>query len=269
MELNVAMEVGASSQSVTVAANAVTVETASSDMSNVRTRQQVVDLPLNNRNFTQLVQLAPGVDNHGGSTNVTNGGYTAGRGTSGAVVNGNPSDIGIYLFDGILGIDADANVLIFYPPVDSIQEFKVQTSAAPAAYGGGPSIINVTFRSGTNDLHGTLYEFVRNSDSTPRTYFDSPVNPIPPFHMNEFGANVGGPVVIPRLFNGKDKLFFFADYEGKRVSQAQTYISTVPTPAFRTGDFSALLPKTVLRVRARPCRSRTIRCSRSIRHRRN
>src|SRR5437588_618812 len=147
------MEVGAARQSVTVAANAEAVETASSDVSNLRTRQQVVDLPLNNRNFTQLVQLAPGVDNHGGATNVTNGGYTEGRGTSGAVVNGNPSDIGIYLFDGILGIDADANVLIFYPPVDSIQEFKVQT-----------------------------------------------------------------------------------------------YISTVPIAAFHTGDFSALLPKTVLRV---------------------
>jgi hypothetical protein len=241
LELNLAMEVGVASQSVTVAANAVSVETASSEVSNVRTRQQVVDLPLNNRNFTQLVQLAPGVDNHGGATNVTNGGYTEGRGTSGAVINGNPSDIGIYIFDGILGIDADANVLIFYPPVDSIQEFKVQTSAAPASYGGGPSIINVTFRSGTNNLHGTLYEFLRNSDFDAKNYFDSPVNPIPPFHMNEFGANLAGPVV-------KDKLFFFADYEGKRVSQAQTYISTVPTPAFRAGDFSALLPKTVLHV---------------------
>src|SRR5215471_1525982 len=248
LELNLGMEVGGASQSVTVAENAVTVETASSEVSNVRTRQQVVDLPLNNRNFTQLVQLAPGVDNHGGATNVTNGGYTAGRGTSGAVINGNPSDIGIYIFDGILGVDADANVLIFYPPVDSIQEFKMQTSAAPAAYGGGPSIINVTFRSGTNDLHGTLYEFLRNSDFDAKNYFDSSVNPIPPFHMNELGANVGGPVKIPHVYNGKDKLFFFADYEGKRVSQAQTYISTVPTPAFRTGDFSALLPKTVLHV---------------------
>ena len=248
VEVNLAMEVGAASQSVTVAANAVTVDTASSEVSNVRTRQQVVDLPLNSRNFTQLVQLAPGVNSHGSSTNVSNGGYTEGRGTSGAVVNGNPSDIGIYLFDGIQSVDTDANVLIFYPPVDAIQEFKVQTSAAPAAYGGGPSIINVTFRSGTNALHGALYEFVRNSDFDAKNYFDSHANPIPPFHMNEFGANLGGPVVIPRVFNGKDRLFFFADYEGKRVSQAQTYISTVPIAAFHTGDFSALLPKTVLHV---------------------
>ena len=247
-ELNVSMEIGAATQSVTVGESVAAVDTASSDISNVRTRQQVVDLPLNGRNFTQLVQLAPGVNNHGNSTNVSNGGYTAGRGTSGAVVNGNPSDIGIYLFDGIQSVDADANVLIFYPPVDAIQEFKVQTSAAPAAYGGGPSIINVTFRSGTNDLHGTLYEFLRNSDFDAKNFFDSHTNPIPPFHLNEFGANVGGPVVIPHIFNGKDKLFFFADYEGKRVSQAQTYISTVPTAAFRAGDFSALLPKNVLHV---------------------
>src|SRR3954451_18913720 len=248
LELNLAMEVGAASQSVTVAANAVTVETASSEVSNLRTRQQVVDLPLNNRNFTQLVQLAPGVDNHGGATNVTNGGYTEGRGTSGAVINGNPSDIGVYIFDGILGIDADANVLIFYPPVDSIQEFKVQTSAAPAAYGGGPSIINVTFRSGTNEFHGAFYEFVRNAAFDAKNFFDLGAAPIPPYHLNQFGANVAGPVMIPKLFNGRDKLFFFADYEGKRVSQAQTYTSTVPTEAFRRGDFSALLPRTVVRI---------------------
>jgi Carboxypeptidase regulatory-like domain/TonB dependent receptor len=248
LELNVSMEIGSSNQTVTVNANALELETASSDVANVRTEQQVIDLPLNSRNFTQLVQLAPGVNNHGNSTNSSNGGYTAGRGTSGAIINGNPSDIGVYLFDGIEGVDADANVLIFYPPVDAIQEFKVQTSAAPAAYGGGPSIINVTFRSGTNQFHGAFYEFVRNSDFDAKNFFDSPVNPIPPFHLNQFGANIGGPVILPHVFNGRDRLFFFADYEGKRVSQAQTYISTVPTAAFRQGDFSVLLPKTVLHV---------------------
>jgi len=246
-EIGVSMEVGAATQSITVGANAVTVDTVSSDMSNVRTRQQVVDLPLNSRNFTQLVLLAPGVNSVGNSTNASNGGYTEGRGTNGAVVNGNRSNIGVYMFDGIQGVDADANVVIFFPPVDAIQEFKVQTSAAPAAYGGGPSIINVTFRSGTNDFHGAVYEFVRNSDFDAKNFFDSPKDPIPPFHMNEFGANAGGPVLIPHWFNGKDKLFFFADYEGKRVAQAQTYISSVPIAPFRTGDFSALLPKTVVK----------------------
>jgi Carboxypeptidase regulatory-like domain len=248
LQLNMKMEVGAATQKIVVTSNVETIETASSDVSNLRTTQQVVDLPLNTRDFTQLVQLAPGVNNHGNSTNSTNGGYTEGRGTSGAIVNGNPPEDGVYLFDGIQSMDSDANVLIFYPPVDTIQEFKVQTSNAPAAYGGSPSIINVTTRSGTNNFHGVFYEFVRNSDFDAKNYFDSHTNPIPPFHMNQFGANVGGPVIIPHLFNGRDKLFFFADYEGKRQNQAQTYISTVPTPAFLTGNFSALLPKTVLHI---------------------
>lgn len=248
LQLDLSLEIGTSSESVTVEANVLAIEAVSSDLSNLRTQQQVVELPLNNRNFTQLVQLAPGVTNRGSSTNVSNGGYTAGRGTSGATINGNSSDVGIYLFDGIQSVDADANVLIFYPPVDAIQEFKVQTSAAPAAYGGGPSVVNVTFRSGTNQFHGAAYEFVRNSAFDAKNFFDSPVAPIPPFRMNQFGANLGGPVYIPRVFNGKDKLFFFADFEAKRQSQAQTYISTVPTAAMRRGDFSELLPKTVIRV---------------------
>lgn len=248
LQIDVSLEVGTASESITVGANVVAVETVSSDLNNVRTRQQVVDLPLNNRNFTQLVQLAPGVTNKGSSTNVSNGGYTAGRGTSGATVNGNSSDVGIYIFDGIQSVDADANVLIFYPPVDAIQEFKVQTNAAPASYGGGPSVINVTFRSGTNELHGAAYEFLRNSAFDAKNFFDSGTAPIPPFRMNEFGANLGGPVYIPKLFNGKNRMFFFADFEAKRVSQAQTYISTVPTAAMRRGDFSELLPRTVIRV---------------------
>ena len=243
--LDVAMEVGTSTQSVTVNANSEMVESASSDLSNVRTTQQVVDLPLNSRNFTQLVNLAPGVNNRGNSSNSVQQGYTSGRGTNGAVINGVPPEDTVYLFDGIQSVDNDAGILIFFPPVDAIQEFKVQTSAAPAAYGGSTAIINVTFRTGTNNFHGALYEFVRNSDLDAKNYFDSHTKPIPPFHMNQFGANIGGPVIIPHLFNGKDKLFFFVDYEGKRENQAQTYISTVPTAAFRVGDFSALLPKPV------------------------
>src|SRR3954467_10951621 len=86
--------------------------------------------------------------------------------------------------------------------------------------------------------------FVRNSAFDAKNFFDPASKPIPPFRLNQFGANIGGPVVIPHVFNGRDKLFFFADYEGKRVSQAQTFTSTVPTAAFKRGDFSALLPAT-------------------------
>ena len=242
-ELDIAMDVGSVNEQITVAADAAQVETASSELSNVRTTKQVVDLPLNSRNFTQLVYLAPGVNNRGASSNSSVQGYTSGRGTNGAVINGAPPENTVYLFDGIQSVDTDAGVLIFFPPVDAIQEFKVQTSSAPAAYGGGQGIINVSFRSGTNALHGALYEFVRNSAFDAKNFFDSPTKGIPPFRLNQFGANIGGPVVIPHLFNGKNKLFFFADYEGKRVSQAQTYISTVPTDAFRIGNFAALPTK--------------------------
>ena len=239
-ELDVAMDIGSVNEQVTVAADAARVETASSELSNVRTNKQVVDLPLNSRNFTQLVSLAPGVNNRGASSNSVLQGYTSGRGTNGAVINGAPSENVVYLFDGIQSVDTDAGVLIFFPPVDAIQEFKVQTSAAPAGYGGGQGVINVSFRSGTNGYHGTVYEFVRNSAFDAKNFFDNATKPIPPFRLNQFGGNIGGPIVIPHVFNGRDKLFFFADYEGKRVSQAQTFTSTVPTAAFKRGDFSAL-----------------------------
>ena len=205
-----------------------------------------MDLPLNTRNFTQLVELAPGVNNHGTSSNSVLQGYTSGRGANGAVINGATPEGVVYMFDGVQSMDNDAGDIIFFPPVDAIQEFKVQTSSAAAAYGGGAGVINVDFKSGTNQLHGVAYEFVRNSAFDAKNFFDSPVNPIPPFRLNQFGFNIGGPVWIPKIFNGKDKLFFFGDYEGKRVYQAQTFVSTVPIAAFHTGDFSSLLPKTII-----------------------
>ena len=246
LDMNMALQIGATAQTVTVSADVETLETASSEITNLRTSQQVVDLPLNARNFTQLLQLAPGVNNYGTSGNSISQGYTTGRGTNGAIINGNPSEDTVYMFDGIWSVENDSGDIFFFPPVDSIQEFQVQTSGAPASYGGNPSMINLTYHSGTNDFKGTFYEFVRNSDLDAKNYFDSPSKPIPPFHLNQFGANVGGPVRIPHLFNGTNKLFFFADYEGKRENQAQTNLSTVPIAAFHTGDFSAL--STVLHV---------------------
>ncbi|MBV9085276.1 MAG: TonB-dependent receptor, partial [Acidobacteriaceae bacterium] len=246
LEADFTLEIGMVTEQVTVSAAGPLLETASAELGNTRTEKQVVDLPLNTRNFTQLVDLAPGVNNRGNSSNSILQGYTSGRGTNGAVINGAPPEGVVYLFDGIQSVDNDAGVLMFFPPVDALQEFKVQTSSAPAAYGGGAGVINVNFKSGTNRYHGVAYEFLRNSAFDAKNYFDSPINPIPPFRLNQFGFALGGPVVIPKLFNGRDKLFFFADYEGRRVYQAQTFTSTVPIPAFHTGDFFSLLPRTVL-----------------------
>src|SRR5690242_1672817 len=245
LQIDFALEIGAVNEQVNVTASAGAIETASSEVGQVRPAAEIRDLPLNTRNFTQLVQLAPGVlTGVGGASGLL--GYTSGRGTNGAVINGAPVEDVTYIIDGINSVDTDAGVLIFFPPVDSIQEFKVQTSSAPAGFGGGQGIINVIYKSGTNQLHGVAYEFLRNSALDAKNFFDSATNPIPPFKLNQFGFDVGGPVVVPKLFNGRDKLFFFADYEGKRVRQAQTFLSTVPTPSFRPGDFSSLLPRTVL-----------------------
>ena len=238
-QLDIALELGSVTGKVDVEGRPPSIETESSDLGQVKQAKEIIDLPLNTRNFTQLVQLAPGVlTGVGGASGVL--GYTSGRGTNGAVINGAPVEDVTYLIDGINSVDTDAGVLIFFPPVDSIYEFRVQTSSAPAAYGGGQGIINVTFKSGSNDYHGTFYEFLRNARFDAKNFFDSAKDPIPPFKLNQFGFNLNGPVQIPKVFNGKDRLFFFFDYEGKRVRQAQTFLSTVPIAPFRTGDFSAL-----------------------------
>ncbi len=245
VQMDMSLELGNVTEKVVVEAAPPTIETESSEIGQIKQAREIVDLPLNTRNFTQLVQLAPGVTTGvGGASGVL--GYTSGRGTNGAVINGAPVEDVTYLIDGINSVDTDAGVLIFFPPVDSIYEFRVQTSSAPAAYGGGQGIINVNYKSGTNQYHGVAYEFLRNSAFDAKNFFDSASNPIPPFKLNQFGFNLAGPVQIPKVFNGKDKLFFFFDYEGKRVRQAQTYLSTVPTDAFRAGDFSALLPRTIV-----------------------
>jgi hypothetical protein len=246
LQADIVLAIGNVSEQVSVSAEAPLLETQTSEVGNVENQKQVADLPLNSRNFTQLVDLAPGVNNHGTASNSILQGYTSGRGANGAVINGATPEGIVYLFDGVQSMDNDAGDIIFFPPVDSIQEFKVQTSSAPATFGGGAGVINVDFKSGTNQLHGVAYEFVRNSYFDAKNYFDSQTNPIPPFRLNQFGFNIGGPVWIPKVYNGKDKLFFFGDYEGKRVYQAQTFVSTVPIAAFHTGDFSSLLPKTVI-----------------------
>lgn len=245
LQADFTLEVGSVTDHVMVEARPAAIETQSSDIGQVKQAQEIIDLPLNTRNFTQLVQLAPGVlTGVGGASGLL--GYTSGRGTNGAVINGAPVEDVTYLIDGINSVDTDAGVLIFFPPVDSIYEFRVQTSSAPAAYGGGQGIINVNYKSGTNEYHGVAYEFLRNSALDAKNFFDSAKDPIPPFKLNQFGFNLGGPVQIPKLLNGKDRLFFFVDYEGKRARQAQTFLSTVPTASFRNGDFSSLLPRTIV-----------------------
>jgi hypothetical protein len=223
------LTVGSVDEVISVTAEAPLIESQSAALGNVRTTQAINDLPLNGRNFVQLFYLATGVVNPvSGSSNSNQAGAIYGS-VNGARIYNND-----YRYDGIQSMDSDNAVLIFIPSPDAIQEFKVQTSAMDASFGrAGGGTINLVIKSGTNKLHGTAFEFLRNSAMDAKNFFDLPTGPTPPFKLNQFGGSIGGPVK-------RDRTFFFADYQGSRVRQAQTYISTVPTPAMTGGNFQTL-----------------------------
>src|SRR5262249_16692813 len=119
------------------------------------------------------------------------------------------------------------------PPPDAIAEFKVQTNSMSAEFGrSGGAVLNVTVKSGTNNFHGTAYEFLRNNALDARNFFDQK---IPPFKENQFGFSFGGPIL-------KNRTFFFVDYQGTRIRLAHTFLASVPDPAWKNGDFSAYQP---------------------------
>jgi len=225
----------AGTQTVTVEATNELLETETSTVSNLRTEEAVKDLPLNGRNFAELLGLGAGVVP--AQTQIVSIPYTQQRGPSSYAFNGLRYQENRLLLDGI-GDNENHNGLavVVFPPIDAIQEFSEETSDADARYGrGNAGTINLIFKSGTNKYHGELFEFLRNSGLDARNYFDTAGKP--PFHMNEFGGTFGGP-----LFTRHDpKTFFFADYSGQRTRQGLTYVDTVP--AFNltsTGyDFSA------------------------------
>ncbi len=236
--LDFTLEVGAAEQKVTVTGGVSLLESETSTVDNVRTEQAVKDLPLNGRNFSELIGLTAGV--MPAQTQVQSAAATAIRGTTANAVNGIGFRYNQFLVDGLDNTENhNGQGVLINPPVEAIQEFSVQTSVPPAEFGRGGGNINVRLRSGSRDLHGTLFEFLRNSAMDAKNFFD-PAGPITPFRMNQFGFVVGGPVVLPHLYNrGRNRTFFFFDYEGIRVSQALTSVSTVPTAAFKTGNFAA------------------------------
>src|SRR5579872_941275 len=235
-EVNVALKVGDTSQQVEVSASAVVVETASSEISDVVSGPQVRELPLNGRSWTDLAQLQPGV-NAVHTQAATNTSDRASRGW-GAVISisgGRPTQNN-YRLDGISLNDsfnaAPGSFLAGNLGVDAIGEFSVLTGNFPAEYGkSSGGVINAITKSGTNAIHGSGYEFIRNSAVDAKNFFDPP-GPIAPFRRNKFGGSIGLPIK-------KDKLFFFADYEGLRQALSSSNKSIVPTALARTGQLCA------------------------------
>jgi len=241
------LDVGEVTQSITVDAGSPVIDTADSAIGEVVESRQVTELPLNGRNFTQLATLVPGV---------TRGIPTGGNSASGAnnnaetfrfgqeggaslAVNGLRPQNNNFILDGIDNNESLVNTIVFFPPADAIDEFRVQTNVAPAEYGrAGGALVITSLKSGTNDIHGSAFWFNRNTNLNAKDFFF--VGPTPSFNRNQFGLTVGGPIK-------KNKLFYFGDYEGLRLRQpGQVGFASVPTDAMRGGDFSQLLNQNCL-----------------------
>jgi hypothetical protein len=231
--INFSLNPGSVTQSVEVVASIPVLQTQNASVGQVVDSKSVNDLPLNGRNFTFLAQLAAGVNTPQADTrgNAATGAFAA---------NGLRPAQNNYLLDGIDNNSDTVDFLngtnfVVLPPVDAIQEFKVQTSGFSAEFGrSGAAVLNATIKSGTNEFHGSAWEFFRNDKLDAADFFENAGGvPKGELRQNQFGVTAGGPVVIPHVYNGKNKLFIFGDYEGFRRVQGTILSGTVPTDAER------------------------------------
>ncbi len=227
------LTVGSVAEKVEVIAAVPLVDTDSSTVGSVVENKKIVDFPLNGRNFLQLATLAPAV------LQTPVGIALGGAVTSNSIGGGRISGTGL-LMDGVDFSTVNTNGPSVQPSPDLIQEFKVQTTTMNAEFARAAAI-NLVTRQGTNELHGTLYEFFRNQvlDATP--FFSNRAGATkPPIRFNQFGVTAGGPIVIPRLYDGRTRTFFFVSYEGVRNYSSTTTLANLPSPTFLKGDFSSL-----------------------------
>jgi outer membrane receptor protein involved in Fe transport len=231
------LQVGAVQQTVNVEAAGELVQAATSELGAVVEQKQVVDLPLNGRNFTQLLSLTPGVSPISVSQNSNGfGNVASGTQFSFPSVNGQTNRSNFFLTDGLNNQGAFSSTYAVPPIIDAIGEFKVNSHNDLVEFGGVlGGIVNVATKSGTNDLHGSAWEFLRNNEFNARNTFLA--NPSV-FRQNQFGVAAGGPVRIPKLYNGRNKTFFFGAYEGFEYSRAANSFKHVPTDAELSGNLA-------------------------------
>src|SRR6266852_2629611 len=230
-EVDFSLNPASVTSTVEVSATEVAVETANPTLGQVITAEQVADLPLNGRDFVQLATVTPGVTQETNPNSFFNAGASSevsARGTYSLSVGGSRAQSTDWLFDGNDNNELTAGGIAILPSIDAIQEFKVLTYNYSAEYGtrAGPTVL-VTTRSGSNKLHGTLFEFFRNTSLDARSYFASTREK---FNLNQFGGSLGGPIQ-------KDKTFFFIDYQGRRQRKGVAFNGFVPTAAMTNGDF--------------------------------
>ncbi len=235
-----ALQVGATQDTVTVNAGAVALQTASSELGTVVTTNDVNNLPLNGRNFTQLLTITAGVANINTDQNNGGGGgwngHTIGT-TDIPAINGAGNRSNLFLLDGANNLNTLSGVYNYAPIIDAIQEFKTQGHNDLAEYGGAAGgLVSVVTKSGTNQYHGAIWEFFRNEVMDARGYFDATRAPL---HQNQYGASAGGPVWIPKVYDGKNRTFFYLAWENYNYASAQVGGTLAATSAMQNGDFSA------------------------------
>jgi hypothetical protein len=217
------LRVGSVTENVTITSDVPVIQTETSSLGHVVTASQMVDLPLNGRNYLDLATLSSGVVRTEGTNGNAGGSFVA---------NGTRGNLNNFMLDGIDNNSNDSGGNVLRTNVDAIQEFKVQTNSYSAEFGrSGGAVINAVIKSGTNQVHGSVFEFLRNSAMDARDFFEDPTQKKASFKQNQFGGTIGGPIK-------KDKLFFFGDYQGTRIRTPMSYVSSVPTPEQRAGDFS-------------------------------
>ena len=230
----------ASCRNVQVAAVRRCCRARTASIGTVIENRSIVELPLNGRNYLQLASLIPGATTNGPSSSQGRQRMGGQRNSFALNVAGQRVHYNHYSLDGIENTDLNFNSYMLLPSVDALQEFKVGAGLFDAEYGRAIAQINASTKSGTNQFHGTVFEFLRNSALDAKNYFDPADRPIPPFKRNQYGLTVGGPVVIPKVVDGRNKLFFMFNWEGLRERKALTSSPSVPLTAWRTGDFSQL-----------------------------
>jgi hypothetical protein len=239
LEINPKLQIGAVTQQVQVTSVSPMLETQTSSIQQLVDQKVINDLPLNGRNAVFLAQLSPGVTI---AQNDSRGLQASGSFTA----NGSRRTQNDYLLDGMDDNVAIADLVnqtqfVVLPPPDALREFTVQTSNYSAEFGhAAGAVLNVTTKSGSNAYHGDLWEFLRNDFFDAKDYFVLSTQRKPEYRENQFGGTLGGPVAIPHFYHGKDKTFFFVDYQGTRIVQGKTFTETVPTAVETAGGFTNL-----------------------------
>lgn len=235
--LDFKLSVAAVSQTIEVTGAPAQLNTTNATLTDVVQHQQIVDLPLNGRNFTQLALLTPGA---APQESGQQGAFTVkeGAGAISPSVNGQRGQQNNFTMDGLLNNNIYTDTWAISPPPDALQEFNVQSHITDAQFAiSSGANINIATRSGTNQFHGDVWEFFRNDVLDARNFFDSTK---PPYRQNQYGVAFGGPVIFPH-FNGRNNTWFEAYWEGFRSAQSLNNFASVPTQAMRNGDFSGVL----------------------------